>query len=426
MESAPPGGEVATAAPHAHAHAHGGVPCNHAHGHGHGLGLGLGGGDGGDGGGDAAASEAPIIDDLTDGEEGWKNPLGSGSLITKTMISPTGKFKPEIKQQVILEVKGWVKATKKVFEDTKIDCYLGDESLVPGLELAVRMMREGEVALVRMAARFAYGDRGLDAAQNSFGTSVPPGAAVEYKVKVCSVGKMLPDEGKMTPNERIRFSTQRKKIGNKKYKFKEYPVAVKIYEEALNYIGTSSKWKSVDEDRTDDLKQLKIDCENNLCAALIGMKNFEKASRAASRVLKLDSRNVKAIERSIRSYLATNNLKMAKKMLGKAKEYHPNNGRIKGFQQTLEEKEEKEKLRKDKFARTFQKKGLGYEVNSASADAKNSKRDKSIMEDMHSTGKENAEQQTKRQTYNIFHVTIGIALIGLVCGVWYKHHLDYS
>jgi len=317
---------------HSHSHAH---SSSCSHGHSHASTNDVKSDDKPDG---PVEVPAELKVDLTDGEEGWKDPLGSGSLILNTMINPKDASKRPIPtQKVTLDLKGWLKGKKEsVFmQEENLTCYIGDETLLPGVELALRMMGEGEVSLIRMVGRFGYQERGRGADLSPGGdVAVPANATLEFKVALRAVGDVMPEPGKMTPAQRIEFSSKKKALGNRRYKDRAFPPAIKAYKEALTFIGSASGWGGEEEKKA--LRKLKIDSENNLCAAHLASRDFGKARDAALRVFKIDEENLRCLERLAKIYLATNYLAKAESMIHRLKKLPEASSRVEVFEKTLE------------------------------------------------------------------------------------------
>uniref|UniRef100_A0A7S2KK14 Peptidylprolyl isomerase n=1 Tax=Bigelowiella natans TaxID=227086 RepID=A0A7S2KK14_BIGNA len=178
----------------------------------------------------------------------------------------------------------------------------------------------------------------------------------------------MPEPGKMTPAQRVEFSLKKKALGNSRYKDKAFPAAIKAYKEALTYIGSASGWGGEEEKKS--LRKLKIDCENNLCAAYLASREFDKAKAAALRVFQIDAENVRCLERLAKIYLATNYLAKAENMIHRLKNLPEakGGGRVEVFEKSLESKRELERKRKAAFAEKFKNLSFGYEESSGGDD----------------------------------------------------------
>lgn len=137
-----------------------------------------------------------------DGE--WEDVLGSGALLRRR-ISPggDGAERPQIGQEVTLRLLGRLQAPPNtVFCDERcLTKRVGEGNFVTGLDLALRLMTLGEVARLRLQARFAYGQAG----DSSLG--IPADADVEYEVALLDLGKHRgPDPTVASVSERLADS----------------------------------------------------------------------------------------------------------------------------------------------------------------------------------------------------------------------------
>lgn len=69
--------------------------------------------------------------------------------------------------------------------------------MIQGVDLALSLMNVGEIAELKIASRFGYGDKGLE-------PKVPGGARLLYSVELLSVKpEIVPDD--LTPVERLKI-----------------------------------------------------------------------------------------------------------------------------------------------------------------------------------------------------------------------------
>lgn len=72
--------------------------------------------------------------------------------------------------------------------------------------------------------------------------------------------------------------------------------ASKRYEKAVNYIGYDS---SFSDEEKQQAKVLKITCNLSNAACKLKLKEYKQAEKLCSKVLELDSKNVKALYRRV-------------------------------------------------------------------------------------------------------------------------------
>lgn len=69
--------------------------------------------------------------------------------------------------------------------------------MIQGVDLALSLMHLGEIAELKIASRFGYGDKGLE-------PKVPGGAKLVYIVELLSIKpELVPEE--LTPAERLKI-----------------------------------------------------------------------------------------------------------------------------------------------------------------------------------------------------------------------------
>lgn len=125
-------------------------------------------------------------------------------------------------------------APNKIVEDVLgFQCQLGDYELVDGLELALYMMKIGEIAEVSMDFAFGYGIFGLQ--DNTEAYLVPPYSKISYKVELLSIENEILLEIK--DNEILRRKVALKKArGDFWLKRLEVCKAIYLYKRALDYL----------------------------------------------------------------------------------------------------------------------------------------------------------------------------------------------
>eukprot|EP00253_Pinus_taeda_P010789 PITA_10789 len=93
------------------------------------------------------------------------------------------------------------------------------------------------------------------------------------------------------------------------------------------------------EDRKQQTKALKITCNLNNPACNLKLKEYREAAKLCSKVLEVDSKNVKALYRRAQAYIETADLDQAESDLKKALEIDPSNRDVKIEYKTLKEKQ---------------------------------------------------------------------------------------
>uniref|UniRef100_A0A453RM24 Uncharacterized protein n=1 Tax=Aegilops tauschii subsp. strangulata TaxID=200361 RepID=A0A453RM24_AEGTS len=84
---------------------------------------------------------------------------------------------------------------------------------------------------------------------------------------------------------------------------------------------------SFSEDEKKQSKQLKITCNLNNAACKLKLKDYKQAEKLCTKVLELDSQNVKALYRRAQAYTQLADLELAEVDIKKALEIDPENSR---------------------------------------------------------------------------------------------------
>lgn len=207
-----------------------------------------------------------------------------------------------------------------------------EEQVIEGLDRAVLTMKKGEVALLTIAPEYAFGSS--ESKQNI--AVVPPNSTVYYEVELVSYEKER-ESWDMKTQEKIEAASKKKDEGNALFKAGKYMRASKRYEKAIRYIEYDSAFS--DEEKKQS-RVLRISSNLNKAACKLKLKEYEQAEKVCTKVLEMDSRNVKALYRRAQAYIHLADLDSAEFDIKKALEIEPDNREVK-----LEYKALKEKMR---------------------------------------------------------------------------------
>ncbi|CAO2184376.1 unnamed protein product [Urochloa humidicola] len=219
--------------------------------------------------------------------------------------------------------------TKKGHDEEPFEFKTDEEEVIAGLDRAVLNMKKGEVALVTIPPEHAFGS--TESKQDL--AVVPPNSTVIYEVEVVSFVKDK-ESWDLNNEEKIEAAGKKKEEGNALFKLGKYARASKRYEKAAKYIEYDS---SFSEDEKKQSKQLKISCNLNNAACKLKLKDKE-AVKLCTKVLELDSQNVKALYRRVQAYIQLADLELAEADIKKALEIDPDNRDVKLEYKTLKEK----------------------------------------------------------------------------------------
>ncbi|XP_010532918.1 PREDICTED: peptidyl-prolyl cis-trans isomerase FKBP62 [Tarenaya hassleriana] len=216
-----------------------------------------------------------------------------------------------------------------------------EEQVVDGLDRAVMKMKKGEVALVTIEPEYAFGS----AESKQELAVVPPNSTVCYEVELLSFDKERESWDMNTP-EKIEAAGKKKEEGNALFKAGKYARASKRYEKAVKFIEYDS---SFNEDEKKQAKALKGACNLNNAACQLKLKDYKQAEKICTKVLELESTNVKALYRRAQAYIELADLDLAEFDIKKALDIDPNNREMKLEYRRLKEKMKEYNKKEAKF-----------------------------------------------------------------------------
>jgi len=217
-----------------------------------------------------------------------------------------------------------------------------EEQVIEGLDITVVSMKKGEVALARIPPEHAFGS--AETKQDL--AVVPPNSTVFYEVELISFEKDKESWDLKSNTEKIEAAAKKKDEGNAWFKMGKYAKASKRYEKAAKYIEYDS---SFSEEEKKQSKALKISCKLNNAACKLKLKEYREAEKLCTKVLELESTNVKALYRRAQAYIELVDLDLAELDIKKALEIDPDNRDVKLVHKTLKEKMREYNRRDAKF-----------------------------------------------------------------------------
>ncbi|XP_024451585.1 peptidyl-prolyl cis-trans isomerase FKBP62 isoform X2 [Populus trichocarpa] len=231
---------------------------------------------------------------------------------------------------------------KKGQDDSELFEFKTDEEqVIDGLDRAVSTMKKGELALLTIAPEYAFGS---SESQQELAV-VPPNSTVCYEIELVSFDKEK-ESWDMNTDEKIEAAGKKKEEGNVLFKAGKYAKASKRYEKAVKYIEYDS---SFSEEEKKQAKALKVACNLNNAACKLKLKDYKQAEKLCTKVLELESRNVKALYRRAQAYIQLADLDLAEFDIKKALEIDPDNRDVKLEHKTLKEKMKEYNKKEAKF-----------------------------------------------------------------------------
>ncbi|XP_068647874.1 peptidyl-prolyl cis-trans isomerase FKBP65-like [Aristolochia californica] len=213
--------------------------------------------------------------------------------------------------KTIFERKGY--GNEEPFE-FKVD----EEQVISGLDLAVATMKKGEFALVKVDPEYGFGTEEVKREL----AVVPPNSNLYYEIEMVNFTKVK-ESWDMNPEEKIEYAGKRKEEGNTYFKAGNHKRASLRYDMAAKYVEFDSTFN---EEQKKIGKFFKVTCNLNNAACKLKLKEYREAANLCTKVLKLESENVKALYRRAQAYTEIKDLDLAELDLSKALEIDRENG----------------------------------------------------------------------------------------------------
>lgn len=275
-----------------------------------------------------------VVDEVTDDKKVLKKIMKQGESYEKPNDGAVVKVKytGKLEDGTVFEKKG--------SDEEPFEFMTGEEQVVDGLDRAVMSMKKGEVALVTVAPEYGY--------ETEIKTDlavVPPKSTLIYEVEMVSFIKEK-ETWDMSTAEKIEAAGKKKEEGNALFKVGKYFRASKKYEKAAKYIEYDT---SFSEEEKKQSKPLRTTCNLNNAACKLKLKDYTQAEKLCTKVLDVESQNVKALYRRVQAYIQTADLELAEIDIKKALEIDPNNRDVKLEYRALKEKQKEYNKKEAKF-----------------------------------------------------------------------------
>eukprot|EP01018_Ginkgo_biloba_P006255 Gb_32981 [translate_table: standard] len=265
-----------------------------------------------------------VVDEVTDDKKVLKKILNQGEGYDRPNEGAVVKVKytGRLEDGTIFEKKG--------YDEEPFEFMTAEEQVVDGLDRAVMTMKKGEVAVVTVGPDYGY-----ETETKRDLAVVPPKSTLIYEVEMVSFVKEKESWDMSTP-EKIEAAGKNKEEGNALFKAGKYWRASKKYEKAAKYIEHDTAFS---EEEKKQSKPLKVTCNLNNAACKLKLKDYKQAVKLCTKVLEIESQNVKALYRRAQAYIQTADLELAESDIKKALEIDPNNRDVKLEYKTLKEKQ---------------------------------------------------------------------------------------
>ncbi|RZC78438.1 hypothetical protein C5167_002626 [Papaver somniferum] len=284
--------------------------------------------------------------------------LGDGRLIKRRIRDGKGEFPMDCPlQDSLLRVhyKGMLLDEQKtVFYNTRVDNggqhveFGSGEGLVPeGLEMCVRLMLPGEVALVTCPPDYAYDKFARPA-------TVPEGAHVQWEIELLGF-EMPKDWTGLSFNSIMEEADKIKSTGNRLFKEGKFELAKAKYEKLLreyNHVNPQ------DDEEGKIFANSRNSLHLNVAACYLKMGECKKSIEACDKVLEASPGHVKALYRRGMAYMSAGDFEEArsdfKKMITIDKSLEPD--ATAALKKLKQKEQEVEMKAKKQFKGLFDKK----------------------------------------------------------------------
>ena len=246
---------------------------------------------------------------------------GDGGVVKKLLAEGSGDC-PAVGDEVEAHYTGTLAETGAEFDSSRkrgktFKFTLGQGQVIKGWDVGFATMKRGEKAVLTIRSDYGYGDAGSP-------PNIPPKATLNFDVELVGFGPKEKEKWEMNADEKMAKAEEIKTKANELFRDKKFAEATAKYEDALDYLDGAALGES------DAVKKAKIEEAErtlllNATLSCTNAREFGKAVQHASKALKSDKDNVKALTRRAAAYLGFGSLAEAKADLKRAIELDPKN-----------------------------------------------------------------------------------------------------
>ncbi|PPS04114.1 hypothetical protein GOBAR_AA16562 [Gossypium barbadense] len=257
----------------------------------------------------------------------------------RSAVDSEGAVPPNATLHIALELVSW-KSVAHITKDKKILKKIlkeGEGYLRPynGTMVQVKLIGKLEDGMIFVKKGHDEGsfEFKVDEGQQELAV-IPANSTVYYEVELVSFVKEK-ESWEMNAPEKIEASGKKKEEGNVLFRAGNIERASKRYEKAVRYIEHDYSFNHEEQQQS---KLLKVTCNLNNAACQLKLKDYRQAEELCTKVLELESRNVKALYRRAQAYIQLVDLDLAEAVIKKALEIDPGNREFKMGYRVLKEK----------------------------------------------------------------------------------------
>ncbi|CAK4066352.1 unnamed protein product [Aphanomyces euteiches] len=276
--------------------------------------------------------------------------LSNDGGVTKEMLTEgTGDFPPkgyEIRAHYTGTLLDGTKFDSSRDRNQVFTFVLGKGNVIKAWDLGFATMKVGERAILTCAPEYAYGASGSP-------PKIPPNATLKFDVELLGFAPKKKEMWEMSVEEKLKEADAAKQQGTALFKAGKYAEANEAYLEGARY--TESDHESTDDEKS-SMKDVQTVLYLNSAMACLKSGDYAGASSSATKALKNDKNNVKALYRRGVALMHVNDLDRAKEDLTAALKLEPQNRDVRRELGVLKEKlAEAKKVQKSVFGGLFDK-----------------------------------------------------------------------
>ena len=252
-----------------------------------------------------------------------------------------------------------------------------------GLREALLSMREGEMSRFTLKPEYAYGEAGKKEVLSD-DYKVPPGATVEYELRVMSVDDDPVELWDLKDPQKYKKAVETKVRANAFYKESDYPHAVSTYRKAMKLVDDIFQLEPRSEEQRnnkelyqvplEDVKDLKITLLCNMAQAKLKMAEYNSSIVKCNLALRARPSHAKALFIRGQAYANKFMFEEAKRDLREAVSLQPKKAAFRAAFKAARESEKKQKKRSKRvFGNIFESAAKQHAAEEARQQARRQK-----------------------------------------------------
>lgn len=295
---------------------------------------------------------------------------GDGGVMKEILKEGSGEM-PKKGHEVVAHYVGTLASDGSKFDssrdrDDPFKFQLGTGQVIKGWDVGFASMKKGEKAVLTIQSDYGYGSGGSP-------PKIPGGATLKFEVELLSFGEKKKEPWEMSTEEKVDAAKKAKEEGNKHFKAKELEDALAAWKDGLRYLdrlGDDDDASVVDDEKKKEINTLRVSMLGNMCIVLLKQKQYGDVIANATKVLKIDADNVKALYRRGTAKSRYGMYKDAKDDLIRANKLDPSNKSVIKEYKLLQKKvKDAKKKEKSIFGNAFKKVSMYDEKPAAETDA---------------------------------------------------------